>query len=339
VQRPSQVQLEWTVSPGCPNVDDLRARLRDRLPTVEQPLSPGAVPLEVSASILSAAQGFEAHIELRNGESTDERRLSSRDCSLLTDAIVLVIAVALDPVTMAAHESQRREARGQASAPTTPRERPRDEVPADQLTDGPAESSPIEPIPESAPAAGELGVSLGSSDDATSIAFPLQVGLRALAGGGFGPTNSGFASLAGSVALIGARWRVVIDGRWVVRRSVVRDGGAGGRFDAWLVGAVGCYVPGPAKLELPVCAGVEAGQVRGEGVPTLAVIDRAAIPHVALRLAPGITWVPIERLAIGFDLELAAPLTRGEFVVDAIVVQRVVPAAVRGMLGIEIRLP
>jgi hypothetical protein len=68
------------------------------------------------------------------------------------------------------------------------------------------------------------------------------------------------------------------------------------------------------------------------------VVDRAAFPHVALRLAPGVTWVPIDRLAIGFDLELAAPLTRGEFVVDAIVVQRVVPVAVRGMLGIEIRL-
>jgi hypothetical protein len=324
VQRPSQLQLEWSVPAACPNLDELRARLRDRLPTVDQPLTPGIPPLEVTASIMPAAEGFEARIELRNREGAGERSLSSRDCSLLTDAIVLVIAVTLDPVTTAARSSQR---------DAEIRARPDDEAPA-----------PVsEPAPPSAPTDEDRGISIGlGSDDAadgvSSSTSRLQLGLRVLGGGGFGPTNTGYASLAGSFALIGERWRVAIDGRWAVRRSVVRDGSVGGQFDAWLLGAVGCYVPGWAKLELPVCAGVEAGQVRGQGIETLPVVDRAAFPHVALRLAPGVTWVPIERLAIGFDLELAAPLTRGEFVVDAIVVQRVVPVAVRGMLGIEIRL-
>ena len=285
-------------------------------------------PLEVTVSIMPAAQGFEAQIGLHNDEGTSERTLSSRDCSLLTDAIVLVIAVTLDPVTTAAREKQR----------TAPAATTEDRTKAEP----PAAVAPVsEVLP--APADGESDVSIGrdadDTDDATSFTFPLQIGLRVLGGGGFGPTNTGYASLAGSVALIGDRWRVAIDGRWAVRRSVVRDGGAGGQFDAWLAGAVGCYVPGRSKLELPVCAGVEAGQVRGQGLETLPTVDRAAFPYVALRLAPGITWVPIERLAIGFDLELAAPLTRGEFVVDAIVVQRVVPVTVRGMLGIEIRLP
>jgi hypothetical protein len=326
VQRPSQLQLEWSVPTGCPNIDDLRARLRDRLPTVDQPLGPGMVPLEIKASIMPAAQGFEARIELRNHEGAGERSLSSRDCSLLTDAIVLVIAVTLDPVTTAARGSQR---------DAEIRARPDDESPA-----------PVsEPAPPSPPVAvdDDRGVSIGlgsgdAADAASSSASRLQLGLRVLGGGGFGPTNTGYASLAGSFALIGERWRVAIDGRWAVRRRVLRDADVGGQFDAWLVGALGCYVPGRGQLELPVCAGVEAGQVRGQGIPTLPVVDRAAFPHVALRLAPGVTWVPIERLAIGFDLELAAPLTRGEFVVDAIVVQRVVPVAVRGMLGIEIRL-
>jgi hypothetical protein len=333
VQRPKQLQLEWSVPAGCPSIDELRARLRDRLPTVEQALSPGVVPLEVAAAIVPTAEGFEARIEVRNGESAGERSLSSRDCSLLTDAIVLVIAVTLDPVTTAAH-SPRRDAVTRARPPED--EPPEDEPPA-----------PVnEPAPPSQRTDEDRGVSigLGSGDDIDApISSPsrLQLGLRILGGGGFGPTNTGYASLAGSFALLGERWRVAIDGRWAVRRSVVRDGGAGGQFDAWLLGAVGCYVPGRAKLrrlELPVCAGIEAGQVRGQGLPTLPVVDQAAFPLVALRLAPGVTWVPIDRLAIGFDLELAAPLTRGEFVVDAIVVQRVVPATVRGMLGIEIRL-
>jgi hypothetical protein len=338
VQRPSQLQLEWTAPAACPSIDDLRTRLRDRLPTVDQPLSPGMAPLEVTASIGLTAQGFEARIELRNREGAGERVVSSRDCSLLTDAIVLVIAVTLDPVTTAARESRREDSPEEPSSEVSvTEEQPDDELPAATLTADPA------PAPTSTPTDGELGVSIrGSGDDedrTTTLTSTLQLGLRILGGGGFGPTNTGYASLAGSVALIGDRWRVAIDGRWAVRRSVVRDGGAGGQFDAWLVGAVGCFVSGRAKLELPVCAGVEAGQVRGQGLPTLPIVDQAAFPYVALRLAPGVTWVPIDRLAIGFVLELAAPLTRGEFVVDAIVVQRVVPVAVRGMLGIEIRLP
>lgn len=167
----------------------------------------------------------------------------------------------------------------------------------------------------------------------------LRVGLRALGGGGFGPTNAGYATLAGSVALLGERWRVAVDGRWFVPRSVSQASEVGGRFDAWLLGAVGCFVPHPGKIELPLCAGVEAGQLRAEGLPSLAVVEQAAIPHVALRLTPGIAWAPIERLAIGFDLELTAALTRGEFVVDTTVVQRVTPVGVRGLLGLELRLP
>lgn len=108
VQRPSQLQLEWTVPTACPDIDDVRARLRDRLPTVDQALSQGAAPLEVTASIMPVEQGFEGRIELRNREGATQRMLGSRDCSLLTDAIVLVIAVTLDPVTTAAHDSQRR---------------------------------------------------------------------------------------------------------------------------------------------------------------------------------------------------------------------------------------
>lgn len=336
VQRPSQLQLEWKAPAACPDIDELRTRLRDRLPGVDQPLSPDMVPLDVTASILATEdEGFEARIELRNREGAGERTLSSRDCSLLTDAIVLVIAVTLDPVTTAERVSQRET--------PDPADRPRAEPSVDTREADPAVAPVIEPAPASTRADQELDASSsrssGADADGVGSSMPaLQLGLRVLGGGGFGPTNTGYASLAGSVALLGDRWRVAIDGRWAVRRSVLRDDGAGGQFDAWLLGVVGCYVPGRAKLELPVCAGVEAGQVRGQGIATLPSVDRAAVPHVALRLTPGVAWVPIERLAIGFDLELAAPLTRGEFVVDAIVVQRVVPVAVRAMLGIELRL-
>lgn len=322
VQRPSQLHLGWTGPNACPDADEVRERLRARLPTIGDPLPRGVVPLDVEVSLVAVDAGFEASVVLSSGASSHARTLASRDCSLLTDAIVLVVAVALDPITTAAEVARREAAPIVEAAPAV-------------IEDEPAR--PTEPEPE--PRDTSMAVSLPAADDDPTTASSLQVGLRVLGGGGFGPTNTAYASLAGSVALLGPRWRAAVDGRWAVRRTVVLPSGAGGRFDAWLVGAVGCFVPARRRLEFPLCAGIEAGQVRGAGLPSLAVVDEASFPFAALRLSPGLAWVPIDRLALGFDLELAAPLTRGEFVIDAAVVQRVVPVTVRGMLGVELRLP
>ena len=170
-----------------------------------------------------------------------------------------------------------------------------------------------------------------------NVAGRLRVGLRLQGGGGFGPTNTGTGTLGGSVALFGPRWRAQVDARWILPRIVTTQELAGA-FDAWLVGAAGCFVPTVRVIELPLCAGVEAGQLRGEG-RSLPTVSAARFAHVALRVGQGIAWAPIDRLALGLDLELSAPLTRAAFVVDGTTVQRTAAVGVRALVGLELRLP
>src|SRR5690606_11021609 len=51
VQRPSQLHLGWTGPDACPDADEVRERLRARLPTIEDPLPRGVVPLAVEVSL------------------------------------------------------------------------------------------------------------------------------------------------------------------------------------------------------------------------------------------------------------------------------------------------
>lgn len=331
VQRPGQLSLDWTAPAECPDVEEVHARLRAHLPGIDEPLIKGGTPLRVIAVITGVDDKFEVSLQATNREGTHERRLSTRDCSLLTDAVVLVIAVTIDPVTTATRSSVERVDEAE-----------RDEVrPSDPAAAESVDEAPI----ASEPAVGRGAASeepTGSIDVAPrrerDSARRLRLGVKASGGGGYGPTNTGYGWLSGGVALLGERWRWAVDGRWAIRRSVVQPSGAGGIFDAWTLGSLGCFVPAPGGIELPLCGGAEAGQLRGEGVSALPVVERAEFLHVALRLSGGLAWAPIERLAVGFDLELAAPLTRAEFTVDDVVVQRGSPMGVRGLLGVELRL-
>jgi len=343
VQRPRRLQLQWRAPPACPGPEEVWARVRQRVPDVDEPLAPGQVPLDLRASLEPVPGGFELELRLTQGPDFHARELSALDCSLLTDAAALVIAVALDPVATAASVPWTAPAAApeleldplperapEIPAPLDPPDalpRPPDDDEANARTvEGPGDRAP-------------RSLTLAGPRPRPGSTVDLRVGLRALAGGGYGPMNTAYATIGGGVALLGDRFRVALDGRWVARRTIARPSGAGGQIDAWLLGAQGCFVPSARRIELPVCAGVEAGRLRGRGLSTLPVVEEAAIPHAALRLGPGLAWAPTERLALGFDLELAVPVTRGEFVIDQIVIQRVAPVNVRGVLGVELRLP
>lgn len=141
--------------------------------------------------------------------------------------------------------------------------------------------------------------------------------------------------------MFGERWRAELGGAWTPSRELVREG-IGGRFDAWRVSARGCFVPtlgARDRLELPLCPGVEFGQVRGRGLDSLPIALEASFPWVALGLGQGLWFAPLDRLAIGVDVQLAVPLRGGRFLIETIEIQRIAPLAVRGLVGVELRLP
>lgn len=316
------IELDWQAPPSCPSADQLRERVRRYLPELDEPLAPGATPMRARAIVEDESSAHVVELRMDNAAGQSVRRFSAADCELLTDAVALVIAVTWDPV----EASLVLEEGAGGEAPVAP-------PPPEPPPPAPREGLSPSPTPSARSSSSSASTATRPRDRGAA-----RLGLRVFGGGGYGPTNAAFGSLGGSVAVFSRRWRALVDGRWVLPRAVRLTGTVGGRFEAWTVGGAGCFVPARGRLEFPLCAGFEAGQLRGEGLPSLASVEGARFPHAALRVIPGVSWAPLERLAVGLDLALSAPLTRAEFTVDGAVVQGVAPVGVLVVAGLELRL-
>jgi hypothetical protein len=331
VQRPGEgveLVLHWQAPAGCPDREALIAELRTLLPELPDAIpEQGTARLRVEARVGLADSGPDPWtVELTTvaAEGTRVRSFAARGCQDVASATVLIVAVTLDPVAAASTLQV-------ATAATQP------EVPEPAEPEPEAEpASSQAPLPRSA--SGEGGV-IVPADPPAQRRRPPRVGLRLFGTGAYGPTNTGYGGIGGSVALFGRRWRWDLAAGWSIPRVVRLDDGRGGSLDGWWIGSHGCFVPEVRTLEFPTCAGFEAGLVRGRGRSPTINTEQVSVPWLAPVIAQGLAWAPIERLAIGVDLALLVPLGRGSFVIDEREVQRLVVVGARALLGIELRLP
>jgi hypothetical protein len=331
VQRPGEgveLVLDWQAPAGCPVRAALLAELRTLVPGLPDEVpEQGTARLRVEARVGLADAGsapWTVELTTITAEGTRVRSFAARRCEDAAEATVLVVAVTLDPVAVA---SSFREA-SVAAKPEPPEPEPPE----------PPEPEPTQPLPRPASSSGDADT-LVLSDPPTSRARAPRVGLRLFGSGGYGPTNTGYGGMGGSVAIFDRRWRWDLAAGWSIPRVIRLDDGRGGSFDGWWIGSHGCFVPETRDVEFPTCAGIEAGLVRGRGRSPTANTEQASLPWVAAAIGQGIAWAPIERLAIGLDLTLLVPLGRGSFVIDDREVQRLVLVGARALLGIELRLP
>ncbi|MFV8751013.1 hypothetical protein ACNOYE_10750 [Nannocystaceae bacterium ST9] len=315
------VTLDWQAPATCPSEAEVLARVRARVPAST------SATLSIRARVSADESSHRVELELRNAEGESMRSFAARDCETLTDAVVLVVAVTFDPVWLVEQlERERAPSEGPELEAPEP-EAPEPEAPEPEAPESTRIDAPI-----------ELGLQLEPAAE-PSPRVSLRVGLRAFGGGGYGPTRGAHGFVGGALALIGERWRVELGARWSAPRVVRRAEGAGGRFEAWSLGARGCFVPVARALEFPLCLGIEAGLVRGRGLESLPRVETASFPWVAGSVAQGLWWAPLDRLALGVELELVLPFTRGSFLVDEREVERIAGIGVRGLAGVELRLP
>jgi hypothetical protein len=343
---PSRMPIRWDTPPGC--------------------VDPASVPAQVEALVgergtaagslvLAAEQHGEAWrislvLEPLGGEPPLRRTLEGRDCTTLTEAVALVVAVHLDAVASAdglareeASDGAERDGSGVPPVDGVTRETPGEGMPRE----GSNARGPAVAIDEGAPSM----PAAGSRDDRTSRPRPRALASFGVAGEvGVQPRAGAVFELAGGVGW--PRARVELGALASVGPDAVSErlADVGGRFRLFTGLVRGCGVPGRERIELPLCGGLELGDLRasGTGLRRPATVDA---PWIAVVASARPQWLPRlrsagaadgsrARLAVGALLDLVVPLRRYRFATsEAGLVHAVEPVAVRLGVRVELRLP
>lgn len=338
---PAEPTVRWDGAPACVDAASVPARVGALVG--EEATVAGSLVL--AAEQRGGAWRVSLVLEPPGGAQPLRRTLEGRDCATLTEAVALVLAVHLDAVATA--RGIERESAGVPAVddvtPDAPGGPPveaasRDDPDVRGGAAGPGEGSPP---PRAA----------GSPGDRSSRARPRALASLGIAGEiGVQPRAGAAFELAGGLGW--PRARVELGALASVGPDAASEqlAAVGGRFRL-LTGLVrGCGVPGRERIELPLCGGLELGDLwaRGTGLREPATVNT---PWIAVVASARPQWVPRlrwggasngtrARLAVGALLDLVVPLRRHHFAAPQVgLVHAVDPAAVRLGVRVELRLP
>lgn len=297
--------------------------------------------VEVDAIVVQEADGWRVDAWFHIAPDRDgQRTFHAPACATVSHAAALAVAIAVDPTVLDRVDPQ------QPPPELTPLDASPPEAPEEQAPEEQAPSSPIPLVADaSSPtvddeivaiepiAAADAEPSPGSEPWRLVLGAGARVDALALPGPGFGGTLG--------LGVIRRRLRADLLGslRAPTREATTGEQDSGGRFHQWSVGGRGCFVPRAGPVELPLCAGMEAGQVIGRGYGWRH-LQTARLPWLAATASAGATLPLGRRLAAVAQAEAAVPLLRPDFAVEGVgSVLRVGAAQVRGLVGVELRLP
>ncbi len=322
------VALEWSAPPGCPDSEQMQARLTAAL-------GDGAAGLRVEAVVVPGPTGeFRAAVELRGPWGDTTRNLDSPTCETLADAVVLLAQVSVQE--------------GAAVPEPAPDPEPEPEPePQSTVEDTASSQAESEPSVSTAPAepAPDSGRALDRADrvgESTTSVLQGLVRVEARAGGPVLPGVDAGAAVALGLA---HRWfRIEVLGAGWLRRSQALVADA--TLDLRLVSGQlrGCAVLPLAAvpwLRPMPCVGFELGGLRGQGSGVGLVEGRTTWrPWLAATVSPSVAIYPWRRFGFVAGATLVVPVSRPRFALGGIDVVYQVPAvAGRGFLGVEVSFP
>ncbi|MCY1057613.1 hypothetical protein [Nannocystis sp. SCPEA4] len=264
------VVVTWQVPQGCPDVEVLHAGIRRSLGglAVER-----REPVRVGVLVVrEAAQRFRLELRLDAGDGPAERVLTTDSCVAAVDTAAWLIAIAIDvrAVDPAALPPEAPLA-GDESESTVPEPPAADPVPRQSPRPDPA--APLRPSPPppetAAPPPPTTRTEPPPARDRPPP--PDRLHLDLWAGGGLGlgllPRLTPTAALG--LTLAGPRWEAELSGHyWALQRDRY-SGGHGGKFVHGHVAARGCGAWERGRVRLPLCGGLAAGGITGEGTGAL----------------------------------------------------------------------
>lgn len=342
---PPAVALTWQVPPGCPDRDALARAITERL---GRPLAPGEAQVEGRITRRRTAPGYRLRLRLSARDRSDERELFARACPPLIDATALLVVLAVGgpegpgaPATADGPAAPDPAIVPADPAPDPPVLEVRDDEAPPETPDDPPPPPVLETREDAPPLPAPVDPSLPAPEPADTPPRPRRPGgFVRLQGGpeiGAVPGLTGAAGLAAGV--LWPRARLEFHGVFLAPRTARRD-------DTQLhvlaaAGAVlGCARPRRARLEFPLCAGLEFGAMRG--VARGPGARTATGPWLAAPVSAGAAWHLDARWSLSLALQGVVRLYSPRFELrdPGPAVTLFEPAVLSGrlLLGVELRL-
>ena len=279
------VELDWSAPPQCPTSAAVEARIESYVEDV-----PPDVSVRVEATVTESAEGWSLTLETTDDEGRSQQRVvSDPDCEALAEVTAVLTALAIDKSTE--EREQAPPPQPEPALPAAPEEtfRPEDAPTPPPVAEPPEDRpSPQAPAPD-----------------------PLRLGVRVAGGFGLGWMPPG-GDVGLAFTLGRARWGLEAEALLGAPRQVrlASLDGIGVDLLGWTAAVRGCGVVGlGTKVDLPLCGGVEAGQLRGDPVG-LENATTAAPTWVALLVSPALRLAVHRRIALWFMPELQVGVLR-----------------------------
>lgn len=310
-----QVDVVWSGPDACP-----RDRFVDAL--AHHLASSDAAPVGVAAEVVEQAGAWRLTATLSaRGETYAPRSFAGRSCEAVVDAAALATAIAIDPLHVEdAPDLAVPEPAADEPAVAEPQER----IAADEVSPPVVASRTIAPTRVAAKRTRVRGL--------FAIAGTIDGGALPGVGGG----------LVASAGIIRRKLRLELSASWraPVRVRSLEDRDVGARVQVIAAGARACRTITPTRaLELPLCAGVDAGVLRGRGFG-LSPDRTTTLPWIAAIAAAGVSWSATDRLALFVRSELGVPILQQELAIRGLAtIDRVAPVFGRAAAGLEVRFP
>ena len=271
--------IRWEAPVECPDANSVKLSVERLLGQSLDGLQDRSVRARGEVH-RNEAGNWELHCLLSVGDREEEETLAAKKCQALADAMALKVALAIDPLAVV--ESV------EPAAPALPA--------APQPTQPPAPTG-IDPV-----------------RNQTSRPGRTQMGLRLVGGVGLGPLPSMTGGAGAYASMQLPSFRVELGGQeyWggVARYAALPS--IGGHFQLFSGAARACLTPGTGDLTFPVCAGVEAGAVRGEGFGTANAETTSGLWAAAI-LGPALRIRATRVFAIWLEVDAMLTILRPEF--------------------------
>ena len=340
--------LSWQAPPGeCPDEAHVRH-------AVEQLLGEGPPPpASVSARAVverTASGHWNVRLTTVRDGATGERVVESESCQSLADATALIVALTIDPARVAAR------APGAASAPASssvasaapsasaaapaPASASASAPPTAPPAASPAPATTAVPAPPAAPPPESASTRPGASGT-TLVALFAQVG------GDVGTLPRAAYAVGGGAALTLGSFRVEGYGIYLPQQATYATAppNLGTNIHLLAGGLRGCFLPLRGTVEAGGCAGVELGDLRGQGfgpsVPSqyLFTPGNGGALWAATTLSGRASWRIARSFALVVDVGVVIPWWRPPFVFENLStpLHEAGPVEGRAAIGPEVR--